>query len=265
MIQYHVYPGGKKRIVTFSYDDGRGDDARLIEMFDRYGVKGTFHLNGINYQGANQAELQIIREQYAGHEVACHTLQHGWPERMPPVSVVNEVLRDRITLEQIVGYPVQGMSYPSGSYNEPVKEALRACGIVYSRTTRDTMNFHLPKDFLEWHPTCHHRNGLEMAERFMGTLDSPWVGPLLYIWGHSHEFTSQAAWDDMENIVKCVAGNDKIWYATNMEIYDYMMAQRSLKISADEHVFYNPSSIPVYVERDKRDIIRIGPGERLVR
>ena len=39
MLQFHVYPGGKKRIVTFSYDDGSRNDPRLIELFNKYGVK----------------------------------------------------------------------------------------------------------------------------------------------------------------------------------------------------------------------------------
>lgn len=46
MLQLHCYPDGKKRVVTFSYDDGSENDARLTELFNRYGVKGPFHLNG---------------------------------------------------------------------------------------------------------------------------------------------------------------------------------------------------------------------------
>ena len=46
MIQFHVYPGGLKRIVTFSFDDGSQNDVRLISLFDKYGLKATFHLNG---------------------------------------------------------------------------------------------------------------------------------------------------------------------------------------------------------------------------
>ena len=66
MIQYHVFPGGKKRIVTFSYDDGHKNDERLIGLFNKYGVKGTFHLNGINYVGATEerkaeAQTDLIR------------------------------------------------------------------------------------------------------------------------------------------------------------------------------------------------------------
>jgi hypothetical protein len=45
MIQYNDFPEGKKRIVTFSYDDGQRDEP-LVALFNRYRVKATFHLNG---------------------------------------------------------------------------------------------------------------------------------------------------------------------------------------------------------------------------
>ena len=45
MIQFNIFPGGVRRVVTFSYDDGCDNDARLIELFNKYGVKGSFHLN----------------------------------------------------------------------------------------------------------------------------------------------------------------------------------------------------------------------------
>ena len=115
MIQFHVYPGGKKRIVTFSYDDGHRNDERLVEMFNRHGVKGTFHLNGIKYLGKTEAELAEYRRRYAGHEIACHTVTHGWPARMPMQSVTAETLEDRKILEQLTDYPVIGMSYPSAN------------------------------------------------------------------------------------------------------------------------------------------------------
>ena len=35
MVQYHVFPGGKKRIVTFSYDDGSSGDERLVSLFNK--------------------------------------------------------------------------------------------------------------------------------------------------------------------------------------------------------------------------------------
>lgn len=261
MIQFHVYPNGLRRIVTFSYDDGNIKDKRLIGLFNKYNVKATFHLNGINYAGKSDTELEEVREMYRGHEISCHTLRHGWPARMPNVSVVNEVMEDRRILEKIAGYPVCGMSYPSGSYNEIVLNILNSCGIVYSRTVKSTGRFLLPDNFLEWRPTCHHKDAAALCDDFLQKLDSQWAHPLFYIWGHSHEFKTEEDWAYMERLLEQLSGNDKIWYATNMEIYRYMTAQQSLVISADENIFYNPSDTTVWVEKNKQDIIKIPAGE----
>ena len=44
MIRFDAFPGGKQNAVTFSYDDGKVGDIRLMEIFRRYGIKGTFHI-----------------------------------------------------------------------------------------------------------------------------------------------------------------------------------------------------------------------------
>ena len=36
---------GKKKAVTFSFDDGIEQDVRAIEILDKYGLKATFNLN----------------------------------------------------------------------------------------------------------------------------------------------------------------------------------------------------------------------------
>ncbi len=261
MIQYHIFPGGLRRVVTFSYDDGSENDRRLIGLFNKYSVKGTFHLNGIRYLGISDEARGKLCEQYSGHEISCHTLQHGWPARMPEQSLVREITEERRILEDICSYPVVGMSYPSGSFNERVCQVARNCGILYSRTTKSTKGFILPDDFMQWHPSCHHRDALSLCEPFLASLDSEWTHPLFYIWGHSHELRCEEDWEYMEQILKKLSGNPKIWYATNIEIYRYIEAQRRLEVSYDESVFYNPSSLDVWVERNKRDIICIPAGQ----
>ena len=42
---YGCFPGGKHKALTMSYDDGKEDDKRLVALFNKYGIKGTFHLN----------------------------------------------------------------------------------------------------------------------------------------------------------------------------------------------------------------------------
>ncbi len=264
MIQFHAYPGGKKRIVTFSYDDGHENDKRLSEIFNKYGVKATFHINGQWWdKSATDEQKAELKKRYDGHEVSCHTYSHGWPSRMPSASLVGEVMKDRKILEDMVNYPVIGMSYPSGSYSDEAISVMKACGIVYSRTVDNTMDFCLPDDFMKWHPSCHHKDAMTLCDRFLDNIDSPWVRPLFYIWGHSHEIRTEEDWEYIEKLIKKLSGNDKIWYATNIEIYNYMTAQKQLQISADETVFYNPTATDVWVEKDKKEIIHIPAGKQV--
>ena len=264
MLQYHIYPGGLRRIVTFSFDDGSENDARLIELFDKYNLKSTFHLNGNKYTEKSGAELEAVRKAYKNHEIACHTYSHGWPSRMPATSLVGEIMKDRNILEEIAQYPVTGMSYPSGSYNREVVATMRACGIDYSRTVVSTNDFDFPEDFLVWNPTCHFKSAAPLVERFMNSLDSQWTKPLLYIWGHSHELRSEEEWQQFETVLKALSGDKRIWYATNMDIFNYVSAQKSLKISADEKIIYNPSNTDVWLEKDKVKVIKIPAGKTIM-
>jgi len=261
MIQFHIYPGGRRKILTFSYDDGKAEDVRLVGLFNKYGVKATFNLNSGVFLPLTEEKIRSIRELYAGHEIAGHTLLHGWPIRIPLQSLTQEYLEDRKYLEMIAERPVVGSAYPCGSYSDEVDHVLRACGVVYSRTVDDTHRFLLPKDFLRWHPTCHHREALSLVDNFLENLDYEWSHPLFYVWGHSFEFRTEAEWADMELFLQKISGNPKIWYATNLEIYDYMTAQRMLQISVDETIFRNPTAIDVWVEKNKRQIIHIPAGE----
>ena len=70
---YCCFPGGKHKALTMSYDDGRLEDRRLIEIFNCYGIKGTFHLNsGLWERDEKRIQPDEIPTLYRGHEVACH-------------------------------------------------------------------------------------------------------------------------------------------------------------------------------------------------
>lgn len=46
MNKYIRFPNFKLKAVTLSYDDGVRQDKRLIAIMKKYGLKGTFNLNG---------------------------------------------------------------------------------------------------------------------------------------------------------------------------------------------------------------------------
>ena len=41
MMMHMLFPEGKTKALTFSYDDGAHQDRRLIEIFNKYGLHGT--------------------------------------------------------------------------------------------------------------------------------------------------------------------------------------------------------------------------------
>ena len=73
---------------------------------------------------------------------------------------------------------------------------------------------------------------------------------LFYVWGHSFEFDRNDNWDVIEKFAQYISGHDHIWYATNIEIYDYVSAYSRLQVSADEKIVHNPSAIDVWVNLD---------------
>ena len=243
-----------------SYDDGVIFDIKLVEIFNKYGIKASFHLNSGLFDSGRRLSRNDIVKLYENHEISAHGFYHKSLSKLPLQNIVLEVLDDRRELEKLCGYPVRGLSYANGSYNDDVITTIKPCGIEYARTTKATKAFILPENFLEWHPTCHHRDALEMGKKF---LDSKWYqGKLFYVWGHSYEFNDNNNWDLIEDFCRIFAEQDDIWFATNIEIYDYVNAQRNLKISADNTVVYNPSFETVWFTVEG-EIYKVKGGETI--
>lgn len=259
-----VYPQGKAKALTLSYDDGQIYDRRLVEIFNQNGLKGTFHLNSGKLGFDNEWDHHVTKEEivklYAGHEVACHGEHHRTLHNVSEPQAILEILEDRRALEQITGGLVMGMSYAYGHYNQRIKELIRSVGIKYSRTVNSTGGFFPPADFLEWNPTCHHGYRLiELAKQFLQIPDYVDM-PLMYVWGHSFEFDRADNWELIEEFARLVGGKEDIWYATNMEICDYITATRSQEYSADGMTMHNPTIYSVWV-KTAQGVQEVKPGE----
>ena len=261
------FPGGKQRALTLSYDDGVEQDCRLIAIMQQYGLKGTFNLNSglykengkvyekgtIHRRMGEQEVTQLYAE--SGMEVAVHGWHHPFLEKLPQNLCVQEIAKDRENLEIQFGCIVRGMAYPYGTYNDAVVDILKYCGIVYSRTVISTGRFDLPEDWLRLPATCHHNDPklMELAKEFVEGTARPFrygEPQLFYLWGHSYEFEEHDNWDVIETFASYMGNRDTIWYATNMEIYEYIESFRSLVYSMDGKMIYNPSAMNIEVMVD---------------
>ncbi|GBF75120.1 polysaccharide deacetylase [Paenibacillus sp. 598K] len=257
-VPYLCFPEGRLKALTLSYDDGRTQDRRLVELLDRYGLRATFHLNSGKWDHEGYITRAETGTLFKNHEISAHTVNHPFLDRTAPEVWVTEIIEDRRALEEVAGYPVRGMSYPFGTYNDEVARTLPQLGIRYSRTVHSTHSFELPDDPLRWHPTCHHKEMLTMADKFEEPSWSP-KASLFYVWGHSYEFDNDNNWEMMETFCQRMGDRDDIWYATNIEILDYMEAARRLQYSVDRTHVFNPSHQPVWIRIGDRKH-KLSPG-----
>lgn len=257
------YPEGKAKALTLSYDDGYVEDIRLIETLKPYGIKATFNINSGMFSDEDAVSNKRMSKKQAketytnsGHEIASHALTHAFLDKLPLHLAINEVLEDRKNLEEMFGCVVRGFAYPYGDYNDEVVDMLKGVGIAYARTVNSTCRFSLPEDWLRLTPTCHHKLSRlsELADEFLAdnpNADKARRAPMLfYMWGHSYEFCRENNWEILEDFAKKMGNREDIWYATNIELYNYVAAYNSLKFSADASFVFNPSALTVWFEKN---------------
>ncbi len=266
--------------MTFSYDDGCVQDPRLAELLTRHGLKGTFNFTG---DAARREPLakELVEDVFLskGHEIAVHGYLHRAEGGVRPIEGIQDVLNCRLELEKKYDRIIRGMAYPdfgirrfaNGASYEQIKAYLKELDIVYCRTLgKDNNEFELPTDWYCWMPTAHHDNPqiFEYVDQFLNLdfSESQYRASkqprLFYLWGHSFEFDRHNNWERMEEICQKLSGHDDIWYATNIEIYDYVTAYNSLVYSADGKIIYNPTLLTVWFDIDGT-LYSIGSGETL--
>lgn len=85
-----VFPGGKSKAFTLSYDDGVTQDRRLAELLRKRGLKATLNISSGLFghiqsdstpdgRSVNVSKLptDALEAVYAGHEIAGHGLFHS--------------------------------------------------------------------------------------------------------------------------------------------------------------------------------------------
>ena len=100
--------------------------------------------------------------------------------------------------------------------------------------------------------TLSYDDGIRQDKRFVEILDR---------YGLKATFNINSGLFDEK-----ISGHDDIWYATNIEIYDYTKAYERLVVSADSKMIYNPSVIPVWFKQgalNDEGRFCIQPGETL--
>ena len=89
----------------------------------------------------------------------------------------------------------------------------------------------------------------------------------MYVWGHTYEFDNDNNWELIEELFEKATKEDDIWFATNMEIYEYVENFKNLIFSADGNTICNPTRFDFWAlcnanwKPDSGKLIKIPAGE----
>ena len=227
---------GKMKAVTFSFDDGVTQDIRLIEIFNKYGIKCTFNLNSellgkdgeLTYEGKkcthNKVKPHEVASIYKDHEVAVHTLTHpNLTQIADEKEIIRQVEKDRLNLSELCGYEVHAMAYPCGGVNNDDRVAKiikENTGVKFSRTITSNYSFEKQENVYRFNPTVYSFREFnkmnELADEFLAMKpDSP---KIFYIWAHAYEFDWFDTWNEFETFCQKISGKDDIFYGTNSQV-----------------------------------------------
>ncbi len=210
------------KFVALSYDDATLADERLIALLNQYGMKATLHLNAGLYRALHpfkngsqlRLPLNVMRNLYKQHEVAAHGFTHPDLTGLTREQIDAELNQDITLLNRDFKQRTIGFAYPYGTYTPRVVDRVKASGLLYARTIKNTHRFTLPKNPLRLHPTCHDNDPMfpALIEKFLALQESE--DALFIIWGHSYEFDVEQRWGSFEENLKRLSRKKGIHYGT---------------------------------------------------
>lgn len=111
---------------------------RLLETFDRHGLKATVFVVGQDAALAqNRPALQAIAK--AGHEIGNHSFHHEpWLNRQSPQAIAEELARAHQAIAEATGQAPTGFRGPGFSLSSSILETLLDLGYRYDASTFPT-------------------------------------------------------------------------------------------------------------------------------
>ena len=263
-----LWPGGKKKAFSISYDDGVIQDLRFVLLLNKYGLKGTFNLNSRlmeqEFEWQHESGLKIKRLSvdvarwlYEGHEIASHSLTHPNMEYLSEEQIMYELGHDKWLLSQYFQRDICGFALPFDYYSDTIAACAERLGFEYSRCSEESYSYAPPQDHYRWAAGAYHVQPgfLPFVEGFFPTQQEL---ALCQIVGHSYDLDTMDMWALMEDILRRVAADESIASMTNIELARYLKAMNSAQIEG-EHI-RNTSEQTLWFEING-EVIALAPGE----
>lgn len=128
--------------IALTFDDGPHPryTAQILDILDKYNIKATFFVIGINVKNYPDAMANVIKR---GHEIGNHTFSHPHVSCLNPGTLKSEVEQCESTVYELTDHKTKLFRPPEGFIDADVRTVLRDLDykvILWDIDTKDWAN-----------------------------------------------------------------------------------------------------------------------------
>lgn len=118
----------KKSDWEFKKSSVEENTLKILDILDKYKISATFFVLGWVAEQKKQL-VKTISEK--GHEIACHGYSHDLAYTLGEKKLLQDILKSKILLEDIISQPIVGYRAPSFSISDIVLKILKELQFTY--------------------------------------------------------------------------------------------------------------------------------------
>jgi peptidoglycan/xylan/chitin deacetylase (PgdA/CDA1 family) len=124
------YPAQPSVCITF--DDGCETDLiAAAPVLREFGFNATFYLTAGFLGTPGYLNAQQVRDLDAqGFQVGCHSMTHPYLSDLAEPELKREMVEAKLTIEEIIGHPIEHFSCPGGRYNNRTLQMASNAGFI---------------------------------------------------------------------------------------------------------------------------------------
>lgn len=171
----------EKPMVALTFDDGPSAyTQRLLDIFCKYGGKGTFFVLGNTLDNRKDVLKRMVAE---GHEIGNHSWSHRQFTNISIEEVKDQIMMTRAKIYDITGVDCTIVRPPYGACSDSIRALGKEIGVSYVNWSIDTLDWktknadavynEIMKDVSDGHIIlCHdlHRTTVDAMEKVIPAL-----------------------------------------------------------------------------------------------
>ena len=128
-----------KPMIALTFDDGPSAHTdRLLDIFARYGGKGTFFVLGNLVDSRKSTVKRIVKE---GHEIGNHSWNHRQMTNLGTQEIKDQIMMTRAKIYDVAGVDTLIVRPPYGACNDTVKAVGESVGVSFVNWSVDTLDW----------------------------------------------------------------------------------------------------------------------------